>query len=88
MITLLFADRLSSYSIPVFEVRPGIIHTDMTEGVKDKYEQMIKDGLTPIKRMGVPSDVSNCVSALVSGKFDFATGQVINCDGGFSIRRL
>ena len=58
MITLLFADRLSSYSIPVFEVRPGIIHTDMTEGVKDKYEQMIKDGLTPIKRMGVPSDVS------------------------------
>lgn len=88
MITLLFADRLSSYSIPVFEVRPGIIHTDMTESVKDKYEQMIKDGLTPIKRMGVPSDVSNCVSALVSGKFDFATGQVINCDGGFSIRRL
>lgn len=88
MVTLLFADRLSSYSIPVFEVRPGIILTDMTEGVKDKYEQMIKDGLTPIKRMGTPSDVSSCVSVLVSGKLDFATGQVINCDGGFSVRRL
>ncbi|HZJ74960.1 MAG TPA: SDR family oxidoreductase, partial [Clostridia bacterium] len=88
MITLLFADRLSSYSIPVFEVRPGIILTDMTKGVKEKYEELIENGLTPIKRMGSPSDVSDCVCALVSGKLDFATGQVINCDGGFSIRRL
>lgn len=88
MITLLFADRLSAYSIPVFEVRPGIILTDMTKGVKEKYEELIENGLTPIKRMGSPSDVSDCVCALVSGKLDFATGQVINCDGGFSIRRL
>lgn len=88
MVTLLFADRLAQYSIPVFEVRPGIILTDMTERVKNKYEKLIDEGLTPIKRMGVPQDVADCVSALVSGKLDFATGQVINCDGGFSIRRL
>lgn len=88
MVTLLFADRLAAYSIPVFEIRPGIIQTDMTERVKDKYEELISDGLTPIKRMGTPEDVANCVSALVSGKLDFATGQVLDCDGGFSIRRL
>lgn len=88
MVTLLFADRLAQYSIPVFEVRPGIILTDMTERVKDKYEKLIDEGLTPIRRMGRSEDVADCVSALVSGKLDFATGQVINCDGGFSIRRL
>lgn len=88
MITLLFADRLAEYGIPVFEVRPGVILTDMTKAVSEKYEKMIADGLTPIKRIGKPKDVANCVSALASGKLDFATGQVINADGGFSIRRL
>lgn len=88
MVTLLFADRLAEYGIPVFEVRPGVILTDMTKAVSEKYEKMISDGLTPIKRIGKPEDVASCVSALASGKLDFATGQVINADGGFSIRRL
>lgn len=88
MVTLLFADRLAEYNIPVFEVRPGIIMTDMTATVKDKYDKMIAEGVTPIKRFGQPQDVANCVSVLASGKLDFSTGQVINADGGFHIRRL
>lgn len=88
MVTELFADRLAEYGIPVFEVRPGIIETDMTAGVHEKYEKLIEDGLTPIKRFGTPQDVADCVSAAVSGKLDFATGQVLNADGGFHIRRL
>ena len=88
MITLLFADRLAAFGIPVFEIRPGIVRTDMTEGVKDKYAKMIEDGLTPIKRFGAPEDVADCVMAAVSGRLDFATGQVLNADGGFHIRRL
>jgi len=88
MVTQLFADRLASYGIPVFEVRPGIIETDMTAGVREKYEQMIANGLTPIKRMGQPEDVANCVLSAVSGNLDFATGQVLNADGGFHIRRM
>ena len=88
MITQLFADRLALYGIPVFEVRPGVIMTDMTAGVKERYEKMIADGLTPIKRFGQPEDVAGCVMAAVSGKLDFATGQVLNADGGFHIRRL
>ena len=88
MVTSLFASRLSEYGISVFEVRPGIIQTDMTAGVQSKYEQLIEGGLTPIKRMGLPQDVADCVSALASGKLDFATGQVINADGGFHLRRL
>jgi len=88
MATMLFADRLAAFSIPVFEVRPGIIRTDMTEGVKGKYEKMIENGLTPIKRFGQPEDVADCVMAAVSGRLDFATGQVLNADGGFHIRRL
>ena len=88
MVTQLFADRLADCSIPVFEIRPGIILTDMIEPVRDKYEKLIAGGLTPMKRIGRPEDVADCVSALISGKLDFATGQIINCDGGFSIRRL
>ncbi len=88
MVTSLFADRLAEYGIPVFEVRPGIILSDMTEAVSKQYEERIKEGLTPIKRMGKPEDVASCVKALMSGDFDFCTGQVINADGGFHIRRL
>ena len=88
MVTQLFADRLAAFGIPVFEIRPGIIRTDMTEGVRDRYEKMIENGLTPIKRFGAPEDVANCVMAAVSGLLDFATGQVLNADGGFHIRRL
>jgi len=81
-------DELAAFGIPVFEVRPGIIMTDMTAGAADKYNKMIADGLTPIKRFGQPEDVAGCVMAAVSGKLDFATGQVLNADGGFHIRRL
>ena len=88
MTTQLFADRLAEFGIGVFEVRPGIILTDMTEKVKDKYTKLIEDGLTPIKRFGQPQDVADAVLAIASGRLDFATGQVINADGGFHIRRL
>ena len=88
MITQLFADRLASEGIPVFEIRPGIIQTDMTAGVKDMYQKKIDEGITPIKRFGQPEDVANCVAALASGLLDFSTGQVLNADGGFHIRRL
>lgn len=88
MVTKLFADRLAEYGIPVFEVRPGIILTDMTAGVKEKYEKLIAGGVTPIRRFGQPKDVADCVMAAVGGRLDFATGQVLNADGGFHIRRL
>ena len=88
MTTLLFADRLAEYGIPVFEVRPGIIRTSMTECVTEKYDKLISEGITPIKRWGEPSDVANCVSAAASGLLDFGTGTVLNADGGFHIRRL
>ena len=87
MTTQLFADQLAEYGIPVFEVRPGII-TDMTAGVHEKYQKLIDEGVTPIRRFGLPEDVANCVLAAVSGRLDFATGQVLNADGGFHIRRL
>jgi len=88
MTTLLYADRLAAYSIPVFEVRPGMILTDMMSASKEKFGKLIEDGLTPIKRFGTPKDVGDSVVALCSGLLDFATGQVIDADGGFHIRRL
>lgn len=88
MVTLLFADRLAEYGINVYEIRPGIIYTDMTSAVKDKYDQLISTGLTPIKRWGYPQDVADAVSVLCSDKLKFCTGEVINVDGGFHIRRL
>ena len=88
MTTQLFADRLAEYGIPVFEVRPGIIMTDMTAGVHEKYQKLIDEGVTPIRRFGLPEYVANCVLAAVSGRLDFATGQILNADGGFHIRRL
>ncbi len=88
MVTQLFAARLAEYGIPVFEVRPGVIRTDMTAPVTARYEKLIADGLTPVQRMGEPGDVAGCVLAAVSGNLDFATGTVLNADGGFHIRRL
>ena len=88
MVTQLFADKLAEYGIPGFEVRPGIIMTDMTAVVKEKYEKLIEQGVTPIRRFGQPEDVANCVVAAASGRLDFSTGQVLNADGGFHIRRL
>lgn len=88
MITKLFADRLAEYGIPVFEVRPGIIDTDMTGTVHEKYDRLIENGLLPTARWGTPEDVGNAVSLLCSGKLDYSTGQVIDVDGGFGLRKL
>ncbi len=89
MVTELFADRLANDGIPVFEVRPGIILTDMTAKVQDKYRHLIEDeGVTPIRRFGLPSDVADQVLAAASGLLDFGTGTVLNADGGFHLRRL
>lgn len=88
MITKLFADRLANNNINVYEIRPGIIKTDMTEKVSAKYDKLIKEGLTPIRRWGEPEDIGNIVSVVCSNKMDFCTGEVINADGGFHIRRL
>lgn len=88
MVTQLFADKLAADGIPVFEVRPGIIQTDMTAAVTEKYQKLIDEGVTPIRRFGQPKDVADCVMAAVSGRLDFATGQVLNADGGFHLRRL
>ncbi len=88
MTTKLFAARLAEFGISVLEVRPGIIETDMTAKVKEKYEKMIEGGITPIKRMGRPEDIGKCVASIAKGNFDFCTGTVIDCDGGFNVRCL
>jgi 3-oxoacyl-[acyl-carrier protein] reductase len=88
MMTMLYADRLAEFGIGVFEIRPGIIATDMTSVVKDKYDKLIAEGLTPIKRWGQPEDIGKAVGAIAEGRLDFSTGQVINVDGGFHLRRL
>lgn len=88
MVTQLFAQRLAGEGIPVFEVRPGIIETDMTRGVHDKYQKMIDDGLLPVPRFGRPEDVARMVWACCTGLLDYSAGQVLDADGGFSLRRL
>lgn len=88
MITKLFAVRLAEYGVSVLEIRPGIIETDMTSKVKDKYEKLIAEGITPIRRMGNPEDIGKCVLSIAKGNFDFCTGTVIDCDGGFNVRSL
>ena len=88
MVTKLFADRLAEYGINVYELRPGIIETDMTAVVKDKYTAMINGGLLPIKRMGQPNDIAKAVYALAEGYFAYTTGSVMNIDGGFTLSRL
>ena len=88
MLTALFADRLAEYGIPVNEVRPGIIATGMTEKVKDKYDALIAGGLLPEQRWGQPEDVARAVWALCGGELTYVTGQSLDVDGGFHIRRL
>lgn len=88
MVTQLFAQRLAGEGIPVFEVRPGIIETDMTQGVHEKYQGLIDGGLLPVPRFGQPQDVANMVLACCSGLLDYSAGQVVDADGGFSLRRL
>jgi 3-oxoacyl-[acyl-carrier protein] reductase len=88
MTTLLYADRLANEDINVYEIRPGIIETPMTSGVKEKYDRLIADGVTPIKRWGQPEDIGKAVVAIAEGYLPFSTGQVINVDGGFHVQRL
>jgi len=88
MMTMLYADRLAEFNIGVFEIRPGIIMTDMTSVVKEKYDKLIAEGITPTKRWGYPEDIAKAVGAIAEGRLDFSTGQAINVDGGFHFRRL
>lgn len=88
MAVKLFATRLATEGVQVFEVRPGIMATDMTAGVKEKYDRMIADGLVPQARWGTAQDVGLAVSALLKGSFPFSTGDVLNVDGGLHLERL
>jgi NAD(P)-dependent dehydrogenase (short-subunit alcohol dehydrogenase family) len=88
MATQLWAVRLADAGVQVLEIRPGIMATDMTSGVKEKYDKLIADGLVPQKRWGNPQDVGLAVKAVLQGNFPFSTGDVINIDGGFHLRRL
>jgi len=88
MMTQLFAARLADAGIYVFEVCPGVIASDMTAPVQEKYERLIREGLSPIRRWGQPEDVARAVSMLAAGALPFSTGERIHVDGGFHIRRL
>ncbi len=88
MNTLLYADRLAEEGINVYEIRPGIIQTPLTEIVKDKYDKLISEGITPIKRWGQPEDIGKAITAIAEDYLPFSTGQVIDVDGGFHIHRL
>ena len=88
MVTRLFADRLAGEGIPVFEIRPGIIDTDMTKVVHEKSQRLIEGGLLPVKRFGTPLDVAKMALACAEGLLDYSAGQVLDADGGFSLQRL
>ena len=88
MVTQLFAARMGEYQIPVYEIRPGVIATDMTSGVIEKYDKLIGEGLTVQDRWGFPEDVGKAAAALARGDFPYSTGQVIMVDGGLTLPRL
>lgn len=88
MASKLWAARLAEFGIDVYEVRPGIIATDMTSGVKEKYDKLIGEGLTVEKRWGTPADVGRAVAALARSDLPYATGQVLHIDGGLTLQRL
>jgi NAD(P)-dependent dehydrogenase (short-subunit alcohol dehydrogenase family) len=88
MLTVLFADRLAEFGINVYEIRPGIIATDMTSAVQAKYDKLIAEGLLPIRRWGQPDDIARAVVAIAEDLLPYSTGEVINVDGGFHLRRL
>lgn len=88
MLTTVYADRLAKEGIYVYEIRPGVIASEMTDGVKEKYDKQIADGIFPIARWGQPSDVALAVSVLCEGRLRYTTGQVIDVDGGYHIRRV
>jgi NAD(P)-dependent dehydrogenase (short-subunit alcohol dehydrogenase family) len=88
MASKLWAVRLAEFGIPVYEVRPGVTATDMTAGVKEKYDDLIAEGLLLQPRWGTPADVGRAVAALARGELPYSTGQVVMVDGGFSVERL
>jgi NAD(P)-dependent dehydrogenase (short-subunit alcohol dehydrogenase family) len=88
MLTPLFAARLAELGVRAYEIRPGVIATDMTGPVKEKYDRLIAGGLTPIRRWGTPEDVGRAVAALAGDALPFSTGEVLNVDGGFHLRTL
>ncbi|HOV32001.1 MAG TPA: 3-ketoacyl-ACP reductase [Candidatus Hydrogenedens sp.] len=88
MAVQLYAVRLAEHDIPVFEIRPGIVMTDMTEPVHEKYDELIQQGILLQKRWGTPEDIAKCVRAIADGLFDYATGSVFEVNGGFSVSRL
>ncbi len=88
MATQLWAARLGEFDLPVYEVRPGVIRTDMTSGVVAKYDALLAAGLAPQARWGQPDDVGKAVAALVRGDFPYSTGAVIMVDGGLTVPRL
>jgi 3-oxoacyl-[acyl-carrier protein] reductase len=88
MATKLWAVRLAEENIPVYEIRPGIIMTDMTAGVKEKYDKLIADGILLQKRWGLPEDIAKCAAMMARGDIGYSTGQVVNVDGGFTVSRL
>ncbi len=88
MATQLWAARLAEFNIDVYEVRPGVIATDMTAGVTEKYDKLIAGGLTVEKRWGKPDDIGKAVAMLARGELPYATGQVLNVDGGMTLQRL
>jgi len=88
MATQLWAARLGGFNIPVYEVRPGIIKTDMTTGVQEKYDKLLSEGLTIQRRWGTPEDVGKAVASLARGDLSYSTGQVIMVDGGLTVQRL
>jgi NAD(P)-dependent dehydrogenase (short-subunit alcohol dehydrogenase family) len=88
MATKLWATRLGEFNIPVYEVRPGIIKTDMTSGMVAKYDQLLSSGLTIQPRWGIPEDVGQAVAVLARGDFPYSSGSIFMVDGGLSVQRL
>jgi len=88
MVSTLFAHRLAEWNIPVYEIRPGLIETDMTAPVRESYSTRIAQGLVPLNRWGQPQDIARAVKALAQGDLSYATGTVIDLSGGLSLKRL
>jgi NAD(P)-dependent dehydrogenase (short-subunit alcohol dehydrogenase family) len=88
MVTRLFAARLAEHEIRVYEVRPGVIETDMTSGGRERYTTLLAEGLAPVRRWGTAEDVGRAVASLVAGAIPYSTGEVVNVDGGYHLRRF
>ena len=88
MATKLWASRLGEFNIPVYEIQPGVIKTDMTSAVTGKYDRMFEEGLSIQKRWGLPEDIGKVAAAMATGMMPYSTGQVVMVDGGMTIQRL